>query len=130
MFEEKKRFLGKHFLIELFDCNHEKLNDCVFVRRALKCAAKKARSTIVKTVTHNFSPYGASGVVVIAESHISIHTWPEHNYVAADIFTCGKYANPQAAAEVLVEMFEAERHRVRRLRRGLFGPNAIRSKDT
>ena len=81
--------LGTHLLVELKDCNPDILNDIKEVQDALVMAARKAKATIVETSFHEFSPFGISGMVVIAESHLSIHTWPEYGYAAVDIFTCG-----------------------------------------
>jgi len=86
--------LGRHILVEYYDCNLELLNDVEFVERIFVEAAEKAKATIVKSVFHKFSPHGVSGVVVIAESHIAIHSWPEYGYAAVDIFTCGNSIDP------------------------------------
>ena len=82
------RTLGHHSLIELSGCDPEKLKRVGGVRRAMLEAARRANGTIVKAVFHAFSPWGVSGVVVIAESHLTIHTWPEHGYAAVDVFSC------------------------------------------
>ena len=82
-------------------------------------AAKIAKATIVGTHFHQFSPYGISGVVVIAESHVAIHTWPEHGYAAVDIFTCGETLSPEIAAQFLVEKFQARQPSLMELKRGL-----------
>ncbi|HUV46482.1 MAG TPA: adenosylmethionine decarboxylase, partial [Dehalococcoidia bacterium] len=66
-----------------------------------------------------FSPHGVSGVVNIAESHISIHTWPEYRYAAVDVFTCGDKVEPEEAAKLIVEKLEAQNHSVIELRRGI-----------
>lgn len=68
---------------------------------------------------HRFSPQGVSGVVIIAESHLSIHTWPEHGYAAVDIFTCGTTVRPEKAAEVLVEKLGSQNHSLKEIQRGL-----------
>ncbi|MEX2146463.1 MAG: adenosylmethionine decarboxylase, partial [Candidatus Rokuibacteriota bacterium] len=81
--------LGRHLLLELFDCDSDAINNLEFVKAALVEAAKRAQATIVDVVFHEFNPFGVSGVVVIAESHLSIHTWPEYRYAAVDIFSCG-----------------------------------------
>jgi S-adenosylmethionine decarboxylase len=112
--------LGRHLLLELFDCDFDALNNLETVKRTLVEAAKRARATIVDVVFHEFNPFGISGVVVIAESHLSIHTWPEHRYAAVDIFSCGEALKPEAAANYLVEQFAAERTSVVEVQRGLF----------
>jgi len=81
--------LGTHLLVELRDCNPEILKDLNKVKNAMVAAAMEAKATIVDISFHEFNPFGISGMVVIAESHLSIHTWPEYSYAAVDIFTCG-----------------------------------------
>jgi S-adenosylmethionine decarboxylase len=112
--------LGRHLLLELFDCDFDAINNLEIVKRTLVEAAKRAHATIVDVVFHEFNPFGISGVVVIAESHLSIHTWPEHRYAAVDIFSCGEALKPETAANYLVERFGAERTSVVELQRGLF----------
>ncbi len=80
--------LSRHTLLELYGCDPQRLVRSRAVKKVLCEAVLKAGGTIVKTVFHNFSPHGVSGVVVIAESHVTIHTWPEHAYAAVDIFSC------------------------------------------
>ena len=83
--------LGTHLLIELKDCNPEILKNLEKVRSVLVSAAKKAKATIIDFSFREFQPFGISGIVVIAESHLTIHTWPEYRYAAVDIFTCGDH---------------------------------------
>ena len=112
--------LGRHLLLELYDCSPEVLNSLTAVKTALVEAAKRAEATIVDVVFHEFNPFGISGVVVIAESHLSIHTWPEHRYAAVDIFSCGEIIDPSQAASYLVEQFQAGRASCVEVRRGVF----------
>src|SRR3989338_5545315 len=112
--------LGRHLLLELFDCDPEAINNLEFVKAAMIEAAKRAQATIVDTVFHEFNPFGISGVVVIAESHLAIHTWPEYHYAAVDIFSCGEVLQPEVAAEYLIEQFAAERTSVMDVQRGMF----------
>jgi len=95
------------------------------VKKALVEAAKRAHATIVDVVFHEFNPFGVSGVVVIAESHLSIHTWPEYRYAAVDIFSCGDILKPEVAANYLVEHFGAERTSVVEMQRGMFLQSAV-----
>jgi len=81
--------LGRHLLLDLNDCDKEVLNDLSFLRNTLVAAAIDCGATVLGESFHPFQPQGVSGVVVIAESHLSIHTWPEYGYAAVDIFTCG-----------------------------------------
>ena len=112
--------LGRHLLIELFDCDPDAINNLEAVKGALVEAAKRAHATIVDVVFHEFNPFGISGVVVIAESHLAIHTWPEYRYAAVDIFSCGEILRPEVAANYLVEQFGAERTSVVEMQRGMF----------
>ena len=107
-------------LLELFDCDLSAINNLDAVKGALVEAAKRAQATIVDVVFHEFNPFGISGVVVIAESHLSIHTWPEYRYAAVDIFSCGDVLQPEVAASYLVETFGAERTSVVDVQRGAF----------
>jgi len=112
--------LGRHLLVELFDCDPDVIDNLESVKEALIEAAKRAQATIVDVVFHEFNPFGISGVVVIAESHLSIHTWPEYRYAAVDIFSCGDALQPEVAASYLVEQFAAERTSIVEMQRGMF----------
>jgi len=112
--------LGRHLLVELFDCDPDVIDSLESVNEALIEAAKRAQATIVDVVFHEFNPFGISGVVVIAESHLSIHTWPEYRYAAVDIFSCGDALQPEVAASYLVEQFAAERTSIVEMQRGMF----------
>src|SRR5215831_15558332 len=106
---ERMQALGRHLLLELFDCDAEALNSLETVKTSMVEAAKRAQATIVDVVFHEFNPFGISGVVVIAESHLAIHTWPEYRYAAVDVFSCGDVLQPQTAADYLVEQLGASR---------------------
>jgi S-adenosylmethionine decarboxylase len=84
---------ASHMLLELHGCNAELLNNPEALKELLLEAVRRGHGTIVTDVFHTFSPHGVSGVVVIAESHVAIHTWPEHGYAAVDIFSCGTKLN-------------------------------------
>lgn len=111
--------LGTHLLIELRDCSPEILKSLEKVRNALVSAAKEAKATIVDISFHEFNPFGISGVVVIAESHLTIHTWPEYGYAAVDIFTCGDIIKPEVAASYLIKQFECKNPSVVEIKRGI-----------
>ena len=111
--------LGKHFLLELYDCDVAALNSLPDLRENMVIAAKEAGATVVGEVFHQFSPHGVSGVVVIAESHFSIHTWPEHNYAAVDLYTCGNTVDPTVAANKIADALKSKTIRIRELFRGL-----------
>ena len=111
--------LGKHLLLELKDCNEEVLNDLDFLRSTLVAAANDCGATVLGESFHPFNPHGVSGVVIIAESHLSVHTWPEYGYAAVDIFTCGDSVQPEKAAEILIEKLGAKNHSLIEIQRGL-----------
>ena len=112
--------LGRQILVEFYDCDQTKLNDVSFVEASLIDAAKASRATLISHNFHKFSPHGVSGVVVIAESHIAIHTWPEYLYAAVDIFTCGDAIDPWIIQEILKESFESKNVSSMEMKRGLF----------
>ncbi len=114
--------LGTHLLIELRECNTKILSDVKEVQRVLIDAAKVAEATVIEVVFHEFSPFGISGMVVIAESHLSIHTWPEYGYAAVDIFTCGKTIKPEKAVAYLIEKFQSKNPSVVEVKRGIISP--------
>ncbi|UCG78868.1 MAG: S-adenosylmethionine decarboxylase proenzyme [Nitrospirota bacterium] len=111
--------LGSHLLVELRDCNREILKDLQKVTDAMVSAAQRAKATIVDVSFHEFNPFGISGMVVIAESHLSIHTWPEYGYAAVDIFTCGDVIKPEVAAQYLIEKFESRNPSIVEMKRGI-----------
>jgi spermidine synthase len=109
--------VGRHAICELWGASH--LNSVERAEQALRDAAAAGNMTLLDVVTHQFTPHGVSGVALIAESHLALHTWPEYGYVAADFFTCGENADIDAIIDVLREAFAAERADVRFLTRGV-----------
>lgn len=112
--------LGRQILVELYDCDGGRLNDLEFIESTLLNATRASNATIVSHDFHKFSPYGVSGVVVIAESHVTIHTWPEYNYAAVDIFTCGETIDPWVIQESLKVEFASGNVSSMEMKRGLF----------
>ncbi|MBI4299293.1 MAG: adenosylmethionine decarboxylase [Chloroflexi bacterium] len=110
--------IGTHLLLELRECNREALDDLPYIREALINAAKEIGATIVGHTFHKFSPYGVTGVVSIAESHLCIHTWPEYSYAAVDIFTCGDTFQPQRAAQLITDSLQSKEHSALEIKRG------------
>ena len=99
--------LGIHLLIELWSCDPEKLNSVDFIEEAMINAADYSGATVLNSAFQNYNPQGCSGVVIIAESHLTIHTWPEHRYAAVVVFTCGTKVDPWKASLYLEKAFEA-----------------------
>ena len=115
--EKKLIHQGKHLLLELYRCNYEKLNDESFLRCTLNKAAKLANATVLNLMSNKFDPQGVTAIALLAESHISIHTWPESHYSAVDIFTCGQNMMPELASQYLIEALTAEEHSLRVIER-------------
>ena len=111
--DQKLSHQSKHLLLELYRCNYEKLNDESFLRCTLNRAAKLANATVLNLISNKFEPQGVTAIALLAESHISIHTWPESNYSAIDIFTCGQNMLPELASKYLIEALKAEEHSLR-----------------
>ncbi|MEM8528063.1 MAG: adenosylmethionine decarboxylase [Bacteroidota bacterium] len=86
----REKVIGKHIILEFYDCLPEKLDDTPFLENAFRKAAMEMGATILSSNFHPFAPIGVSGVVIIKESHLTVHTWPEYAYAAIDIFTCGE----------------------------------------
>jgi len=110
--------LGRHIIAELYNCNLDKINDVSFVETCMLGAADKSGATVINSTFHHFSPFGVSGVIVIQESHFSIHCWPEYEFASIDIYTCGDVVNPWVAYEYLKESFEASHGSSIELKRG------------
>ena len=108
---------SKHLLLELYGCDYEKLNDESFLRCSLNRAAKLAKAKVLNLISNKFEPQGVTAIALLAESHISIHTWPESNYSAVDIFTCGQNMLPELASQFLIEALKAEEHFLRLIER-------------
>ncbi|MCJ8501099.1 adenosylmethionine decarboxylase [Desulfatitalea alkaliphila] len=109
---------GKHCILELFECPSELLDDEQFICRAINSAAEASGSTLLTLSSHKFSPQGVTALGLLAESHISIHTWPETGYAAVDAFTCGTHCDPVAACRLLTGLLEAKRQARTVLQRG------------
>lgn len=111
--------LGRHILVEYFGCDRAIINDLETVRSAMLHTAEEIQVTVINEVIHQFNPHGISGVVVIAESHLAIHTWPDHGCVSIDIFSCQLDINPDSAIQYLKTVFRAETVSVVEMARGL-----------
>lgn len=110
--------IGRHLIAELYGCDTRALNDAELIRTLMIGAAERCGATVMSDTFHKFEPHGVSGTVVISESHLSIHTWPESGYVAADIYTCGGL-DPRPGFRFLGEQLRATRSRVQEILRGL-----------
>lgn len=119
--QDDTRSLGTHLLVELYECNPERLKYVPDVEQTLVRAAHQSNTHIVGHFFHEFQPHGVSGVVVIEESHYTVHTWPEERYAAVDLFYCSESVDAERALQILREAFEAKRVDVLLVRRGIRG---------
>lgn len=122
--ESKVTYLGHHILAEFYGCCPNLLNNVELIEKLMNEAAVKCGATVVATKFHMFSPYGVSGVVIIAESHLTIHTWPEMGYAAVDLFTCGDTCKPEVAYKYLLAGLQAESGSFSELKRGMLDVEA------
>ena len=113
------KILGRHLIVEYTDCDAAVLDNMKLLEEHMNESVRRSGATIVKSSFHRYNPQGVSGVVVIAESHISIHTWPEYGYAAVDFFTCGDSVNPYKAYEYMKEMLKAGNAAVSEFKRGI-----------
>ncbi len=113
------KILGRHLIAEFCDCDRTVLNDAGLLEQYMKEAVRLSGATMVQSVFHRYSPQGVSGVVVIAESHFSVHTWPEYGYAAVDFFTCGATVNPHKAFQYLARQLESRSAQVKQINRGM-----------
>ncbi|MGD8779443.1 MAG: polyamine aminopropyltransferase [Ignavibacteria bacterium] len=110
--------LGKHILVEFLGCNPDIMNDVSKIESAMVEAAENSGATVINSTFHHFSPYGVSGVVVIQESHLAIHTWPEYQYAAVDLFTCGDTVDPWISFDFLKNVYHASNYSALEMNRG------------
>lgn len=110
--------LGRHILVEFNGCSPEILNDVSVIEKSMVEAAQKAGATVIQSNFHHFSPFGVSGVVVIQESHLAIHTWPEYGYAAVDLFTCGDSVDPWISFDLLKSSFQSKQYSAIEMYRG------------
>ena len=110
--------LGRHLIAEFYGCSSKICDDIVRVRKMMVTATHRIGATVVGEVFHHFAPQGVTGSVVIAESHLSVHTWPEHGYASIDVFTCGGL-DPKPAFVYLARSLRAREYRMQEILRGL-----------
>jgi S-adenosylmethionine decarboxylase len=111
--------LGRHILAEYYGCDIKILNDVKLIEHYMREAVVKSGATIIDSTFHRFNPHGVSGVVVIAESHMALHTWPEHGYAAVDFFTCGDSVDPWKALTYMSSKLKSSKTSSREIMRGL-----------
>ncbi|WP_342525124.1 adenosylmethionine decarboxylase [Chryseomicrobium sp. FSL W7-1435] len=120
--------MGRHIIAELWECDFDKLNDMNFIEQTFVDAALKSGAEVREVAFHKFAPQGVSGVVIISESHLTIHSFPEHGYASIDVYTCGDL-DPTIAANYIAEALNAKTRELMELPRGM-GPVAAKSLQT
>jgi len=114
--KEKIRYLGIHLIIEFW--KGKIIEDPKKIKKILITAVKKSKNTLLKIFIHKFQPQGISGVVLLAESHICFHSWPEKDYLAIDIFTCGKKSMPYESLNYLKKQFQPKKIKIKEIKKG------------
>ena len=111
--------LGRHLLVEYYSCDPKILTDIGSIEDILVGAARAAKAHIVDVGFHTFNPHGISGVVVVEESHLAIHTWPEHGFASVYIYTCGSSVNPWQAYQFIYKHLKAKHSTAMEMKRGV-----------
>lgn len=113
---KSEKYLGIHLIAEFW--NGKVIEDPKIIKDILTTAAKKAHNTPLEVIIHKFEPQGLTGVILLAESHIALHLWPEFNYIAIDIFTCGNKTSPQKALDYFKKEFQPQKIEIKEIKRG------------
>ncbi|AEE14179.1 S-adenosylmethionine decarboxylase proenzyme [Thermodesulfobium narugense DSM 14796] len=111
--------IGMHYIVEASGCDPAIIGDPVRAREIFLAAAKVANMDVKAVHFYKFFPSGTSGVVVVSESHISVHTWPENGYAALDVYTCGEKAQPEKAVEFILQAFRVRHAHITEVQRGV-----------
>lgn len=110
--------VGRHAIADIYNCNCPKMDDLKYIKNLVMTSAKEAKLTVVDNKFYKFNPIGISGVLILSESHLTIHTWPEYNYIAVDVFTCGAEINPVNACKIIAKNFDSKSMMIREFERG------------
>lgn len=108
--------MGDHYLLNLFGCDPEKLDNERLIKKLLHDAAYCAKMTVLNSMTYKFYPQGVTGIVMLAESHISIHTWPEDSKAAVDVYTCGN-SDAKLACDIICVQLKATDYEIQHIKR-------------
>jgi S-adenosylmethionine decarboxylase len=110
--------LGRHALADLYNCNNEILDDVEKIKEVIEISCKEANLNVVESIYHKFEPIGVSGVTILSESHITIHTWPEYNFASIDAFTCGTNMDPTLVCNILADKLKSTETNIKEYKRG------------
>ncbi|NGP45017.1 S-adenosylmethionine decarboxylase proenzyme [Bacillaceae bacterium SIJ1] len=119
---------GRHVIAELWGCHVDKLNDMKYIEETFVEAALQAGAEVREVAFHKFAPQGVSGVVIISESHLTIHSFPEHGYASIDVYTCGDQIDPNVAAHYIAQELEASTNETIEIPRGT-GPIQVKESN-
>ena len=111
--------IGRHLILELWGCDADRINSIEVIKRAMTETIEACHATLLDLRVYPFTPIGVTGVAILSESHMMIHTWPEYGYAAVDVFTCGQNTDPNEAVPVLRHYFRPERVQVMEMNRGI-----------
>ena len=111
-------YLATHTLIDLDECKPSLLDNLEYIRLSLIEASIESKATILSDKFHKFEPVGVTGFVTLAESHISVHTWPEYEFATVDILSCGNNMDPEIATEYIIGKFECGKATIKKHKRG------------
>ncbi|MGI6092625.1 MAG: adenosylmethionine decarboxylase [Veillonellaceae bacterium] len=115
------KIIGKHITVDMYGCSFESLDNMDFVKNAMLTAVNEAQMTLLDFTSHKFEPQGLTALALLAESHMSIHTYPELGYAAVDVFTCGDHSRPDKAVSILKDFLKPTKVKTTNIRRGDFG---------
>ncbi|MDR7867619.1 MAG: adenosylmethionine decarboxylase [Sporomusaceae bacterium] len=115
------KVIGKHITVDMYGCSFERLDDLEFVKTAMHTAVREANMTLLDFSYYKFEPQGLTALALLAESHMSIHTYPELGYAAVDVFTCGDHSRPDKAVSILKNFLKPEKTKITNIKRGDFG---------
>lgn len=115
------KVIGKHLTVDMYGCSFESLDNLEFVKKAMTTAVEEANMTLLDFTSYKFEPQGLTALALLAESHMSIHTYPELGYAAVDVFTCGDHSRPDKAVSVLKSFLKPEKTKTTNIKRGDFG---------
>ncbi len=121
-----EKIVGVHLLVELYGCDPSLIADAEVFKEKIEKIAKEAELTVLKSYHHQFHPYGVTSLMLLAESHLFVHTWPEYNYIAADIFTCGDERKAYKALELMIKEFKAKDIKKIEIKRGIFKEECVK----
>ena len=121
--------VGRHAIANIYNCKIDDMDNVEKIKEIIMEAANETKLHIVDSIFHKFSPIGISGVLILSESHLTIHTWPEYNFIAIDVFTCGTSFNPERTCEIIAKKFKSDTYDIKEIKRGeKIGLSRIRNK--